>query len=65
MVSRKRQTSETMKMREVAERLGIGINAAYEAARRGDIPTLRLGKLILVPRAAFERLLAGEPKAAA
>ena len=38
---------------------GIGKNAAYQAARRGEIPTIRIGKRLLVPLAALERLLQG------
>lgn len=49
----------TLTIPEVADRLGISRNAAYEAARRGEIPTIRLGKLLRVPRAQLERLLAG------
>lgn len=37
--------------------LGLSRNAAYEAAKRGDIPTIRIGKLIRVPKAAFNRML--------
>lgn len=42
---------------EAAEKLGVGKAAAYEAAHRGDIPTIRVGKRFLVPVAAFNRLL--------
>ena len=38
--------------------LGIGRDASYEAARRGDIPSIRISKLLRVPVAAMERLLA-------
>ena len=38
--------------------LGLGRNAAYEAAKRGDIPTIRIGKLIRVPKVALDRMLA-------
>jgi excisionase family DNA binding protein len=51
-------TKLTMSVPEAGERLGISRNLAYEAARRGDIPTIRIGKRFLVPVAAFERLLA-------
>jgi excisionase family DNA binding protein len=34
---------------EVASLLGLGRSAAYEAARRGQIPTRRLGRRIVVP----------------
>ncbi|MGB0681473.1 MAG: helix-turn-helix domain-containing protein [Magnetovibrionaceae bacterium] len=36
---------------------GLGRNAAYEAAKRGDIPTIRIGKLLRVPVVALERML--------
>lgn len=42
---------------EAGRLLGIGRGLAYEAARRGDIPTLRIGRRLVVPRAALERLL--------
>jgi excisionase family DNA binding protein len=42
---------------EAATLLRISRNSAYEAARRGEIPTIRLGRRLLVPRAALERLL--------
>jgi hypothetical protein len=32
-------------------------NASYEAARRGDLPTVRIGRLLRVPVAALERKL--------
>jgi excisionase family DNA binding protein len=49
----------TLTIPEAAKALGIGRNAGYEAARRGDIPTIRIGKRLLVPRAALERMLQG------
>jgi hypothetical protein len=36
---------------------GLGRNASYEAAKRGDIPTIKIGKLLRVPVAAMERKL--------
>lgn len=54
----------TITVVEAAAKLGIGKNQAYEAVRRGEIPTIRIGGRILVPRAAFERMLeVGEPTA--
>lgn len=50
----------TITVAEAAERLGIGRNAAYEAARVGLIPSIRIGKRVLIPIAAFERMLQGE-----
>jgi len=34
---------------EVADVLGLGRSAAYEAARRGQIPSRRLGRRIVIP----------------
>jgi excisionase family DNA binding protein len=42
---------------EAGEMLGLTRNASYEAAKRGDIPTIRIGKLIRVPKAAFHKML--------
>jgi excisionase family DNA binding protein len=42
---------------EVGQMLGLNRNAAYNAARRGDIPVIRIGKLLRVPKAAFDRML--------
>lgn len=35
----------------------LGRNASYDAARRGDIPTIRIGRLLRVPVAAMEARL--------
>ncbi|WP_292469179.1 helix-turn-helix domain-containing protein [Mesorhizobium sp.] len=53
-----------MTVPEAGAKLGLGRNASYEAAARGDIPTIRIGKLIKVPKAAFERMLAKSGEAA-
>ena len=42
---------------EAGEMLGLNRNAAYAAAKRGDIPTIRLGRLLKVPKVAFDRML--------
>ena len=49
----------TLTIPEAAQALGIGRNAGYEAARRGEIPTIRIGKRLLVPLPALERMLEG------
>ena len=52
---------QTYTLIEAAKLLGIGRNQAYEAAKRGDIPTIPgMGKRRIVPKAKFDRLLAGE-----
>lgn len=47
----------TLKPEEVAAILGIGRNSVYSAIRRGQIPTIRIGKLKLVPKVALEKML--------
>jgi excisionase family DNA binding protein len=48
---------KTVSVIEAGRWLGLGRNASYEAARRGDIPTIRIGRLIRVPVVALERKL--------
>jgi hypothetical protein len=55
----------TYSIPEVATLLGIGRNAAYEAATRGDFPSLKFGNRIVVPKIAIERMLGIDPKVAA
>ena len=43
---------------------GLGRNASYDAAKRGDIPTIRVGRLLRVPVRAMERLLDDAGRAA-
>ena len=38
----------------------LGKNAAYRAAERGEIPTLRFGHLLRVPGKRWRRMLAGD-----
>ena len=42
---------------EVGEMLGLGRNAAYDAAKRGDFPTIKIGKRIRIPKIAFNKML--------
>jgi excisionase family DNA binding protein len=45
---------------EAAQLLGISRSFAYEAVERGDIPSMRIGRRILVPKAALQRFLEQE-----
>lgn len=58
MTDQSTTTRPTLTVKEAAELLGIGRNTAYEAVKRGEIPSIRIGSRVVVPRAAFERLLA-------
>ncbi|NUU39628.1 helix-turn-helix domain-containing protein [Tardiphaga robiniae] len=44
---------------EAGALLGLNKNASYKAARRGDIPTIRIGKLLKVPKVAFHAMING------
>ena len=44
---------------EAGAMLGLTRNASYDAAKLGEIPTIRFGKLLRVPKAAFHKLLDG------
>lgn len=48
---------ETLTVEEAARCLGIGRSGAYAAARAGEIPVIRVGRRLLVPRAALDRWL--------
>ena len=50
---------QTVSVEEAAEMLGISKNQAYKAVREGEIPAIRLGKRLVVPLAAFNRMLNG------
>jgi excisionase family DNA binding protein len=50
---------KTLSVVEAAKALGVGRAAAYEAARKGQLPTIRIGRRLLVPVVLLERLLTG------
>ena len=45
----------TMSVEEAGKLLGIGRSSAYGAIRRGELPFLKIGRRILVPRSALTR----------
>ncbi len=47
----------TMTMQEAAQLIGISVSAAYDAAARGEIPTVRIGRRVLVKREQLVGLL--------
>lgn len=49
---------QTLTVEEAAALLGIGRNTAYQAAANGELPVIRIGRRLLIPRAALDRLLA-------
>jgi excisionase family DNA binding protein len=48
----------TLTVEEAARELGIGRTSAYTACRAGEIPSLRVGRRLLIPRTALDALLA-------
>ena len=50
----------TLTVPEAAALLGIHVQTAYTWARRGDLPTLRIGGRWLVKRLELERMLGAE-----
>ena len=55
----------TLTIEQAAKVLGCGRSLAYEMARDGRLPTLKLGRKLVVPRVALDRMLAqaGQPQA--
>jgi excisionase family DNA binding protein len=47
----------TLSIKEAGAILGLSTQMAYAFAAKGEIPTIRLGKKLLVPKAALDRLL--------
>jgi excisionase family DNA binding protein len=47
----------TLTVPEAGKLLGLSRPSAYEAAARGEIPTLRIGRRLLVPTASLLRML--------
>lgn len=52
------QERMTLSVEEAAGLLGISRALAYELVRRGELPRLRLGRRVLVPRRALEQFVA-------
>jgi excisionase family DNA binding protein len=52
-------TSErlTLSVEEAAIALGISRASAYEAVHRGEIPHIKIGRRMLIPRASLDRML--------
>ncbi len=51
----------TLAVEQAGKLLGISRAHAYDLARTGEIPSVKLGKRVVVPRRALERFIDGEP----
>jgi excisionase family DNA binding protein len=52
----------TVTVEVAGKALNLGRNAAYEAVRRGDIPSVRIGRRYVIPTASLRRMLGIEGK---
>ncbi len=67
MVNVKTGAPKTLSVPEAGKRyFDLAKNASYEAARRGELPIIKIGSRLRVPVAALERMMAeaGAGKAA-
>lgn len=46
-----------LSVEETRELLGLSRNSMYSAIARGEIPSIRVGRRLLIPKAALSRLL--------
>lgn len=58
------EESPTVSVEVAGKALGLGRQATYDACHRGDIPTIRFGRRIVVPTAALRRMLGLDPTGA-
>jgi excisionase family DNA binding protein len=58
ILSAKWDGRDAFEIPEVAQILGLSRPGAYQAAANGDLPVIRIGRRLIVPRIALERLLA-------
>lgn len=56
---------DCMTVEEAGKRIGLSRGGSYQAAKRGELPVLRFGRRLLVPKPAFEEMLRGKREAAA
>jgi Helix-turn-helix domain len=60
------ETTLTMSVPAAGKKyFGLSRNGAYEAAKRGEIPTIKIGRLLRVPIRALEAMLDRASKGAA
>ena len=50
---------DTLTVDEAGRVLRLGRNSMYEGIRRKEIPAIKIGRRLLVPKAGIERLLSG------
>jgi excisionase family DNA binding protein len=53
----------TITVDEAAQKLGICRNAAYAAVKSGELPSIKIGRRVLVPLVALEKMLSNRAAA--
>jgi len=53
-------TEEIVRVTEVMRRLGCCRSTVYQGVKQGSIPGFTIGRKVVIPREAFERMLRGE-----
>ena len=53
-----KDTEYVLTIEAAGKRLGLSRPSAYLAAKRGQIPVIKIGRRLLVPVAALEKMLA-------
>jgi excisionase family DNA binding protein len=56
-----RQLPTVLSVEHAGRLLGLGRSASYEAVRRGELPTLKFGRRLLVPTGKVLELLGLDP----
>ena len=51
-------SGELLRAQEVARILGVGRSKAYELMLRGELPVIRIGRLVRVPRHGLDKWIA-------
>lgn len=62
MAKSKISESATMSVQEARAILGVSVNALYRAVQSGQVPSVRIGTRVLIPRAWLQRELSGQSK---
>lgn len=52
----------TLRVEEAADLLGISRRSAYRACARGDIPSIRIGRRLVVPASRLAKLIEGDSR---
>jgi excisionase family DNA binding protein len=53
-------SDQVLTVPQAAKLLGVGVRTYYQAASRGEVPAIRIGRRLVVPGAQLTRLLEGE-----